>query len=110
MIGTAFMGRKPILLGVIAVLLVGVLGAVIAWRALRLSDLMSIGTGYAAQQTCACVFISRRAVASCITDLDPLAQRLVSVHVGADEVTARMHGLSTAVARYEAGFGCSLRN
>ena len=106
MIGTAFSGRKLVVIGVFAVV---VLAAIVAWRELRLSDLVRIGAGYAAQQTCACIFISRRALASCVTDLDPLAQRLVSVRVGKDEVTAHTLGLGSAVARYEQGFGCSLR-
>jgi hypothetical protein len=106
MIGAAFIGRKLVVVGVLAA---AVIVGAIAWRALRVSDLVHIGAGYAAQQTCACVFISRRPLASCLTDLEPLAQRLVSVRVGADEVTASAVGLSRAVARYEQGFGCSLR-
>ena len=107
MIGTAFIGRKLIVGGALAV---AVIAGFVLWRRHRVSDLVNIGAGYAAQQTCACVFISHRALASCITDLDPLAQRLVSVQVGADEVTASTLGLSSAVARYEHGFGCSLRD
>lgn len=80
------------------------------WRALGVSELLHIGTGYAAQQTCACVFISGRTLPSCTTELDPLARRLLSVDVGSNEVTARGIGLGAAVARYEPGFGCSLRN
>ncbi|HMJ52270.1 MAG TPA: hypothetical protein VK540_09345 [Polyangiaceae bacterium] len=109
MIGRAFSGRKPIVLGILA-LAVFVIGGFVAWRALRLSELGHIGAGYAAQQTCACVFVSHRALASCMTDLDPLAQRVVSVRVGTDDVTARTLGLNRAVARYEQGFGCSLRD
>jgi hypothetical protein len=107
MIGTAFLGRKRIVFGALAV---AVVAAYAAFRALRLSDLVHIGTGYAAQQTCACVFISHRSLASCMTDLEPLAQRLVSVRVGTDEVTAHALGMSGTVARYEQGFGCSLRD
>jgi len=107
MIGTAFVGRKPIVFGVLAVTVVA---GFAAFRALRLSDLAHIGTGYAAQQTCACVFISHRSLASCVTDLEPLARRLVSVRVGTHEVTAHTLGMSRTVARYEQGFGCSLRD
>ena len=42
--------------------------------------------------------------------IEPLARRVVSVHVAADEVTATTLGLSSATARYEKGFGCSLRD
>ncbi len=107
MIGTAFTGRKLVVFGVLAA---AALAGLVAWRALGLSALVHIGAGYAAQQTCSCVFVSHRTLASCLTDLDPLAQRLVSVRVGADEVTAHAFRLSTAVAKYEQGFGCSLRD
>jgi hypothetical protein len=107
MISTAFTGRKPVIFGVLAVAVIASL--IVAWRKLRLSDLVYIGAGYAAQQTCACIFVSHRALESCKTDLDPLAQKLVSVRVGTDEVTAQTLGLSKSVARYDQGFGCSLR-
>jgi hypothetical protein len=106
MIGRAFTWRKLIVVGVLAV---AVIAGLEMWRRLRLSDLVHIGAGYAAEQTCACVFISHRTPESCMTDLEPLAVRFVSVRVGTDEVIARTLGLSRAVARYEQGFGCSLR-
>ena len=71
-----------------------VLGGAVAWRVLRVSDLAEIGAGYAAQQTCACLFISRRTPESCHADMVPLARALVSVEPAADQVTARsMWGL-----------------
>jgi hypothetical protein len=103
----AIIRRKHLLLGIVGLVLVG---AVVAWRVLRVSDLAHIGAGYTAQQTCACLFIGRRTLESCLTDLDPLARRLISVRPGSDEVTATGLGLSTATARYEKGFGCSLRD
>jgi hypothetical protein len=106
MIGRAFSWRKLIVLGVLAV---AAIAALETWRRLRPSDLVHIGAGYAAEQTCACVFISHRTPESCMTDLEPLARRFVAVRVGADEVIAGTLGLSRAVARYEQGFGCSLR-
>jgi hypothetical protein len=107
MIGSSQSRRKLIVFGALAA---AVIAGLIAWRALRLSDLVHIGAGYAAEQTCACVFISHRTLPSCMTDLDPLAQRLVSVRVGTDEVRAGTLGLSTAHARYEQGFGCTLQD
>ena len=107
MIGMARTRRKRIALAVVAVTVIAGVGA---WRALRLSEMGHIGAGYAAQQTCACVFVSHRTLASCMTDLEPLARRLVSVSVGTDEVTAHTFGLSRTVARYEQGYGCSLRD
>jgi hypothetical protein len=82
----------------------------VAWRVFRVPLLLNIGTGYAAQQTCACMFISGRAIDSCLGDLDPLARKLISVKPGAAEVTASGLFLETATARYEKGFGCSLRD
>src|SRR5882762_8150112 len=99
--------RKQVLLGIVAFVLVA---AVVTWRVLRLPDLANIGAGYTAQQTCACLFIGGRTLESCVTDLDPLARRLVTVRPGTNEVTATGFGLSTATARYEKGFGCSLHN
>jgi len=103
----AIMRRKHLLLGGVAFLLVA---GVVGWRQLRLSDLAHIGAGYSAQQTCACLFIESRTLESCMTDLDPLARRLVSVRPGSDEVVASGFAFSTATARFEKGFGCSLRD
>jgi hypothetical protein len=103
----AIIRRKHLLLGVGGLV---VLAGVVAWRVLHVSDLAHIGAGYTAQQTCACLFIGRRTLESCLTDLDPLARRLISVRPGSEEVTATGLGVSTATARYEKGFGCSLRD
>jgi hypothetical protein len=107
MIMMALGRRKRLLLGAGALVLVA---AMVAWRGLRVSELARIGTGYAAEQTCACLFISGRTLASCKTDLDPFAQRFISVHPGSDEVTASCFGLATATAHHDKGLGCSLRN
>lgn len=107
MIMMALGRRKRLLLGVVGLVLIA---GVVAWRALRISDLAHIGAGYTAQQTCACRFIGGRTLDSCMTDLEPLARRIISVRQGVDEVTASGFGLSTATARYEKGFGCSLRD
>jgi hypothetical protein len=99
--------RKRVLLGALIVILVG--GAV-AWRSLHVSDLAHIGVGYTAQQTCACLFVSKRSLESCQAELDPMARKLVSLKPGAQEVTARSLGLAHATARYQPGFGCSLQD
>jgi hypothetical protein len=82
----------------------------VAWRVFRVPLLVNIGTGYAAQQTCACLFVSGRTIESCLGDLEPLARKLISIHPDAAEVTASGFALVTATARYEKGFGCSLRD
>jgi hypothetical protein len=95
--------RKPLLLLVLCVVAAG---AVASWW-LRVPDLSRVGVGYAAQQTCACLFISGRTPQSCGAELDPLARRLVRVEIGDHEVAARSLG-SRARARFTAGLGCSL--
>jgi hypothetical protein len=99
--------RKRLALGAVVLLLVA---AAVAWRVLRVPLLVNIGTGYVAEQTCACLFVSGRTLESCVGDLDPLARKLISIHPGAGEVTASGFALDTATARYEKGFGCSLRD
>jgi hypothetical protein len=99
--------RRWVILGVIVGALV--IAGVTSWRVLHVSDLVLIGAGYSARQTCACVFVSHRSADSCRAELDPLARRLITIEVGAQQVTARsIAGLSRATARYEQGFGCSL--
>ena len=88
------------------VLVAGVVG----WRVMRIPDLAVIGAGYAALQTCSCLFISKRTPQSCHRDLERLAQRVVSVTAGTDEVTATAFGFSHATANYDPRLGCSLRN
>jgi hypothetical protein len=107
MIMMALARRKRLALGVVVLLVVAV---VIAWRVFRVPLLLNIGTGYAAQQTCACLFVSGRTIDSCLGDLDPLARKLISIYPGTAEVTASGFALETATARYEKGFGCSLRD
>lgn len=107
MIMMALTRRKRLALGVVVFLVVAV---AVAWRVFRVPLLVNIGTGYAAQQTCACMFVSGRTIESCLGDLDPLARKLISIHPGTAEVTASGFVLKTATARYEKGFGCSLRD
>ncbi len=95
--------RKRIALAVAALLLIA---AALLWR--KLMPLGRIGTGYAAEQTCSCLFVSGRTLDSCKEDLEPLARKLVSVRVGTDEVSASAIGLMHARARYEATRGCTL--
>lgn len=95
--------RKRIALAVAALL---VIGGGLAFA--HFAPLGRIGAGYAAEQTCACVFVSGRALESCRGDLDPLAQRLVSIDVGKDEVRARAAGVLHARARFDAATGCTL--
>jgi hypothetical protein len=98
--------RKRLLL--IAVLAVA--GVVLAVRLLHLPDLVHIGAGYTAQQTCACLFVSHRSLESCRGDLEPMARWLVSIKPGNDAVTARSFLISQATAHYQKSFGCALED
>jgi hypothetical protein len=95
---------------VAAALIAVVLAGAAAWRLLRVSELAQIGAGYTAEQMCDCLFISHRTQESCRSDLEPLAQKIVSVRVGPDRVTATALLISQATARYEKPVGCSLRD
>src|SRR5690348_14184670 len=99
--------RRPLLL---ALALVVVVAAVLVVRRLDLPDLATIGAGYTAEQTCACLFVSGRSPESCRRDLDPLARKVVSVRVdsAARTVSTRSIGFARATARYEQGYGCSI--
>ena len=106
MIMTAIRRRKRTLFGAAAVIVM----AAVAWKTLRLAELSHIGAGYAAEQTCSCVFVSGRPLESCVNDLEPLARGVISVRVGDREVTGTALFVSAATARYEEAFGCSLRD
>jgi hypothetical protein len=88
---------------VLLVFVAGLLATALYYRRLGV-----IGAGYAAEQTCSCLFVSGRELESCKRDLEPLAQKIIRVTPGDHEVTARALGVIRARARYEAGFGCSL--
>jgi hypothetical protein len=95
--------RKRIALAVAALVAIG---AVLLVHQLR--PLGRLGSGYAAKQTCSCMFVSGRTLDSCRTDLDPLALKLVRLHVGSDDVRASVGGVWSARARFDAARGCSL--
>jgi hypothetical protein len=94
--------RLALVLGLLAIVV-----AVVAWR-MRVATLGRVGAGYAAEQTCACLFVSGRALDSCRGDLDPLAQKLVTIHPGPDEVRASVAWVFRARAVYDKIYGCSL--
>ncbi len=95
--------RKRIALAALAFVLIA-----LAFAARKFAPLGRVGAGYVAEQTCACLFVSGRALDSCRGDLDPLARRLVSISVAGDEVRTRAAGLERARARYDAATGCTL--
>ena len=95
--------RNRILIGIGVIV---VAAASFAWT--RIAPLGRIGAGYAAARTCACVFVSGRALDSCLHDLDPLARKLVRVDVRDGEVRTRAALIITARARFDAATGCTL--
>lgn len=62
MIGSARTRRKWLLPAIAGIVTVAVIAA---WRVFPVSELAQIGAGYAAEQTCACLFVSGRSLESC---------------------------------------------
>lgn len=93
--------RKLIVLGVVVVL--GVAAAI--WLP-ALTGYLSVGTAYAAQQTCSCVHVSARELQSCVGDLGK-AGRLLDVKVEGDTVRATaLLGLFSGESQNEPPYGC----
>lgn len=88
-----------------AVVVLIIVGVVFAGRYVR--KLAVVGAGYAAEQTCACMFVSARTLDSCRGDLEPMARRIVDLEPSDRAVHTRTL-LSSATARFEPGFGCTL--
>jgi hypothetical protein len=69
--------------------------------------LAHIGTGYAAKQTCSCLYVSRRPLPSCLTDFDPATARWFTWHVGERSVTvSALLGFFSSTSVFDDGFGC----
>jgi hypothetical protein len=93
--------KKLIALGVVVAL--GVAAAIYGPTVL---GYLRIGTTFAAQQTCACVHVSGRELASCVTDLGK-AGELLSVKVEGDTVRATaLLGLFSGESKNEPPYGC----
>jgi hypothetical protein len=75
-----------------------------------------VATSYAAQQTCACLYVSGREMASCLGDFPEDAVSQMTIVTADDGVSAHavrvsaLAGLIKAEATYDSGFGCSLVN
>jgi hypothetical protein len=70
----------------------------------------TIIASYAAQYTCACVYVSHRKLSSCLTDLDARAKPFITLRVNRStrDVTTSTLNLASAQARYVPRYGCSL--
>lgn len=95
--------RRRIALGA-ALLLLGVGGFYYA----RLRGMAAIGAGYVAKEVCSCVFVGGRSFDSCRPDV-PESMDRVQAELLPDGVHAFVTGLASRVARFEPGFGCTLR-
>lgn len=70
-----------------------------------------IATGYAAKQTCSCLFVAGRELNACMADFPRDAQGLISVKPEGGIVRASaLFGAIGAEAAYEDGFGCTLKD
>ena len=95
------MRRRLIVLGV--VLALGAVGAVYVPRFIAF---LHIGTTFAAQQTCACLFVSERKLDACVKDLGK-AGELLAVKPGEKSVkVTALFGMFEGEAKAEAPFGC----
>lgn len=72
---------------------------------------LNLATGYVAQQTCACRYVSERALESCLADYpaDAVASMNISTSDEEKSVSASVLGdLFSARAVYDEEFGCTI--
>lgn len=89
----------------IAVFWVLLVGGVLVYQ--RLSRAAEVGAGYVAKETCSCIFVGGRDMASCRPDV-PASMDGVRAEKLPDGVRARVPYLADRTARYRPGFGCTL--
>lgn len=72
---------------------------------------INIATGYAAQQTCACLNVSGRALDSCLADFPDDARKSLKLETSGQSVHASvLGGMVHAEAVYDERYGCHLVN
>ena len=101
------MAIKPAqaLIGIIAA--AGLAG--LGWFASKQAAFAHVAVGYAAKQTCSCLFVSGRTMQSCLGDFPEDSRSLLNIVPAGDRVNASAAaGLFSAEAGYENGFGCRL--
>lgn len=104
------MSRKRwIWVGVLAAILLG--GASAAWAMRDQVAYARIATGYAAKQTCSCLYVSGRELDSCMADFPEDARGQISIAQSGDNVSASvLFGAISAEARFEPEYGCQIVN
>lgn len=71
---------------------------------------VSIGAGYVAKEVCSCIHLGGRSLASCRPDVPESMDRIEAVELDdGPGVRASVPLFAERVARYEEGFGCTLR-
>ena len=83
-----------------------------SWLGLRYSSTgrqAALATGYIAQVTCSCRFVSGRDMASCDTDREP-GTEVVEVEEDSAKrtITAKVPLLSRRISRFDPEYGCTL--
>ena len=73
----------------------------------RLRAMAGVGAGYVAKEVCSCIFVGGRSLESCRPDV-PESMDRVQAELLSDGVVAFVTGLTSRVARFEPGFGCTL--
>lgn len=92
-------------IGLVILLVAGVL----LYRQIR--PRAQIGAGYVAHQICSCVFVAKRAYASCLLDLLPAMDAIRSEVIeaeGKNGVRGWIPVLADRTALHTPGFGCAL--
>ena len=74
----------------------------------RLRAMASVGAAYVAKEVCSCIFVGGRTLDSCRPDV-PESMDRVQAELLPDGVRGFVTGLASRVARFEPGFGCTLR-
>ena len=96
------MRLRRVLLSIGILLILGIAGAVVFVGVPSLQ----IATGYAAKQTCSCLFASERALDSCLGDFDQGIAGWLTWDTGENDVSVSLAGLFENRAEFDDGFGC----
>lgn len=80
-----------------------------AWAGRDVYAFARIGTAYAAKQTCSCLYVAGRDLASCKTDYAPdVAGQFTWAVTDRDVTVSAAGGLVSGRATFEDGYGCTV--
>jgi hypothetical protein len=81
----------------------------LAWFGMKQAAFAHIAVGFAAKQTCSCLFVSGRTMQSCMSDFPADSRDLLTIAPAGNRVSASTAlGLFSAEATYEDGLGCRI--